>query len=220
MVLEPATEVVVYDGFLPWDCQPGEGQEQYAAFIAFRDLEGKRSWSKGAHATGRTHLTIRTWAEQFHWLDRCRAWDSHLQEERDEFNKRRRKAFVANHGVAAGRLLAMAERAITPPEVLPKGIKKPEDWRPTAAMLTASALAMDKAIHHQRLSEGMPTDYTRQDMVVRDQLAEATEVNRELFAILERVLCDACREVVIAELEILARRHQAVEAAAGEFTAP
>ena len=71
---------------LPWGRQPREGEEAYAAFLAYRDLGPSRT-----HEATRKHLgkrpgylkPIERWSVLRHWRERSCAWDDHLQRERD-----------------------------------------------------------------------------------------------------------------------------------------
>jgi hypothetical protein len=72
---------------LPWERQPREGEEAYAAFLAYRDLGPGRT-----HEATRLHLgkrpgylkPIERWSARRDWRRRANAWDDHLQAERDE----------------------------------------------------------------------------------------------------------------------------------------
>lgn len=81
-----------------WDRLPGEGTRAYHAFLIYRDLgpartleevyrvvqettKSKRSRGKSptTHASGR----INGWSSSWNWVERARAWDRHVQDERD-----------------------------------------------------------------------------------------------------------------------------------------
>ncbi len=72
---------------LPWERRPREGEQAYAAFLAYRDLGPRRT----LEAT-RKHLgkgpgylkPIERWSALRDWRLRACAWDDHLQAERDE----------------------------------------------------------------------------------------------------------------------------------------
>ncbi len=72
---------------LPWERQPGEGEEAFAAFLAYRDLGPRRT-----HEATRVHLgkrpgylkPIERWSTLRDWRLRACAWDDHLQAERDK----------------------------------------------------------------------------------------------------------------------------------------
>ncbi len=72
---------------LPWERQPREGEEAFAAFLAYRDLGPRRT-----HEATRVHLgkrpgylkPIERWSTLRGWRLRASAWDDHLQSERDK----------------------------------------------------------------------------------------------------------------------------------------
>ena len=72
---------------LPWERQPREAEEAYAAFLAYRDLGPSRT-----HEATRKHLgkrpgylkPIERWSVLRQWRQRSCAWDDHLQSERDK----------------------------------------------------------------------------------------------------------------------------------------
>ena len=72
---------------LPWERQPREGAEAYAAFLAYRDLGWRRT-----HEATRVQLgkrpgylkPIERWSALREWRLRAKAWDAHLQAERDK----------------------------------------------------------------------------------------------------------------------------------------
>ncbi len=71
---------------LSWECQPREGAEAFAAFLAYRDLGPGRT-----HEATRVRLgkrpgylkPIERWSALRDWRERAGAWDAHLQAERD-----------------------------------------------------------------------------------------------------------------------------------------
>lgn len=83
----------------PWERLKGEGETAYEAFVAYRDLGVERSLDAtalglsgrqpGANRAPRRPGRISQWSTQFRWVERCRAWDNHLQVERDRETARR-----------------------------------------------------------------------------------------------------------------------------------
>jgi hypothetical protein len=79
-----------YEG-QPWDRQKGESEAAYRAFLAYRDLGPGRSreaayarWAGHGKGTERAPAGKFTkWCAENDWVERARAWDDHLQAERD-----------------------------------------------------------------------------------------------------------------------------------------
>ncbi len=72
---------------LPWGRQPREGEEAYAAFLAYRDLGPSRTHEATRKRLGKSPgylKPIERWSVLRHWRERSCAWDDHLQRERDK----------------------------------------------------------------------------------------------------------------------------------------
>src|ERR687890_2228489 len=73
-------------GLLSWDRQPREGEAAYAAFLAYRDLGPYRTHEATRKRLGKGPgylKPIERWSSLRDWRVRARAWDDHLQAERD-----------------------------------------------------------------------------------------------------------------------------------------
>lgn len=73
--------------FNPWERQPNESEEAYAAFLAYRDMGVKRSLrSMGQEGDKRGSFQKRCgrWSSKWRWVDRSAAWDNRIQGERDK----------------------------------------------------------------------------------------------------------------------------------------
>ncbi len=73
---------------LPWERQPREAEEAYAAFLAYRDLGPSRTHEATRKRLGKRPgylKPIERWSALRHWRQRSCAWDDHLQRERDQF---------------------------------------------------------------------------------------------------------------------------------------
>lgn len=196
----------------PWERLSGETEPAWQAFCTFRDVGPGRTLAGVAAELSKSRQLVARWAGRWRWRERAAAFDSAGVRAAVEAKGGAQREAIEEHRRAARHLRAMAEKMLTPPPDLPEGVR-PEDWRPTPATAQAAGQVLDKAIHHERLALGLPTDITRQDIVTREKLAEATEVNRALILLLQEHLCDDCRERIIPELERLIRRHEATEAA-------
>jgi hypothetical protein len=73
----------------PWDRQPKESEEAYAAFLTYRDMGDGRTVVDAYRQSERkpnakqADGTWNRWAKSFGWSGRASAWDNHLQHERD-----------------------------------------------------------------------------------------------------------------------------------------
>lgn len=79
----------------PWEQQRGEGASAYQAFLTYRDLGSERTLMRvcdTVHAARRGARRskawvsggISGWSARWHWVERVRAWDVHLQSLRDQ----------------------------------------------------------------------------------------------------------------------------------------
>jgi hypothetical protein len=197
-------------GATPWERQQREPQGTYLKFLVYRDMDG-RTLAEAAVKLGIHPKVVQGASARWGWVERARAWDNHLRAEEDRTRLATIRKTVRGHAESAEYLMDVAKRAISRPAN--SQVPAPE-WRPTSQMLQAATQAFDKAVFHQRLALGLPTDITRQDVVVRQQLQEAVEVNGALLRILEDYLCDTCRPLILAELERLRQYHAQTAAAA------
>ena len=72
---------------LPWERQPREGEEAYAAFLSYRDLGPGRTHEATRMLLGKRPgylKPIERWSALRDWRRRSGAWDDHLQAERDK----------------------------------------------------------------------------------------------------------------------------------------
>ncbi len=129
---------------LPWERQPREGDEAFAAFLAYRDLGPRRT-----HEATRLHLgkrpgylkPIERWSTLRDWRLRASAWDDHLQAERDKvaaeeaakWERRRLRALEQNWELCQSIRARIAQMLAIPPE-------------PPAVAPPAPARAMPEAI--------------------------------------------------------------------------
>jgi hypothetical protein len=77
----------------PWSRMAGESAAAHQAFIRYRDLGARRSLL-AVHETDRDGANLgpkspaisalKEWSSAHSWVERCRAWDNHLQGERDK----------------------------------------------------------------------------------------------------------------------------------------
>lgn len=197
----------------PWERQPRESETTHSYFLAYRDMGYEhRSLRELAKACGKSIGNMEVHSSRWKWQDRVKAWDLYQLRARDAASLMRRDEMIERHGRAANNLLLTAQKIISPPDIDPKTKRLLTDaerkaWRPSGLSLQAATGALDKAIHHQRLAAGLPTDITRQDIMVRQQLQEAIEVNKTLIRLLEEHACDECKPGIVRELDRLAERN-------------
>lgn len=61
-----------------WDRQPDEGAKAFEAFVAYRDMIGRRSQRAVAEKLGKSETLISRWSSQHRWRDRVASWDHGL----------------------------------------------------------------------------------------------------------------------------------------------
>ena len=65
----------------PWERQKGESPQAFAAFLIYLELGPKRSLHMVGQQLGKSRGLMERWSSANHWVERCRAWDNHLQQE-------------------------------------------------------------------------------------------------------------------------------------------
>ncbi len=60
----------------PWNLQPGETANAFAAFCVYRDQDGKRSVAKAAKILGKNVTTMGQWSSKYGWIERVRSWEA------------------------------------------------------------------------------------------------------------------------------------------------
>ena len=106
------------DGIRPWDRQPGETSKAYAAFVAYRDLGGERSYAKVARQLGKSTTLLDRWGRQNDWQSRTAAWDSMPGRAVQEAYEERAARIAEQHDRIATKLLAKLETKV---DLLPEG---------------------------------------------------------------------------------------------------
>lgn len=69
----------------PWHMQPGESSRSFNRFCIYRDLGPARSLRKARQACGDGTVCLREWeleSSEHRWVERVRAYDQHLDDER------------------------------------------------------------------------------------------------------------------------------------------
>ena len=92
----------------PFDRQPGESEEAFAAWGVYRDLGVSRSLEAASKHCARSMPTLKLHSARWSWVERARLWDNHLVVERDRVRaryaavqeKRRLKSIESDHEIA------------------------------------------------------------------------------------------------------------------------
>lgn len=66
---------------LPWERQKGESAQAFAAFLVYLQMGADRSLSAVGQRLGKSRALMERWSSANGWVERCRAWDNHLQRE-------------------------------------------------------------------------------------------------------------------------------------------
>ena len=65
----------------PWERQKGESAQAFEAFFLYLEMGGSRSLRAVSQELGKSKTLIDRWSRTYKWVERCRAWDNHLQHE-------------------------------------------------------------------------------------------------------------------------------------------
>src|SRR3989304_4837213 len=65
----------------PWERQPRESEQAWAAFKHYRDAGALRSMRKTAAAVGKSYTMISRWSSRTKWFERVRAYDNEMDRE-------------------------------------------------------------------------------------------------------------------------------------------
>lgn len=65
----------------PWERQMGESAQAFEAFFLYLEMGTDRSIRAVSQELGKSRTLIDRWSRTYKWVERCRAWDNHLQHE-------------------------------------------------------------------------------------------------------------------------------------------
>lgn len=68
----------------PWLRQEGETTQAYEAFRIYLNAAGRRTIPLVCDELGKSRQLISKWSAQWNWIERCRAFDVHLEEARTD----------------------------------------------------------------------------------------------------------------------------------------
>lgn len=176
----------------PWERQPKEAGRAHACFVVFRDMGiFDRSTTGCARLLGVQPTVIKRMRAQWSWDTRADAWDDDQRRNRDKNIREQQEDAIKTHGNASRGLLGQVIRLIQDQQ---------RKATPDGRALRDAAIALDKAIHHNRLALGLPTDVNRQDLLLRQLLDETLQAQEAIMALIQEVVCDDCRTKVGGEI--------------------
>lgn len=180
----------------PWERQPGESGPAYAAFIVYRDLGPlQRSIKKASETIGKARNNCSRWARAWRWTERAELWDDAQRRFVDTTVMEQREKSIANHNNASRALLGQALRLLQIEQAKPN---------PDGRTIQQASVAIDRAIHHNRLSLGLPNEIRQQDVELKSQINESLRLQDQVRVIIDEVICPECQAKVGAELRRLA----------------
>lgn len=65
----------------PWERQKGESAQAFEAFFLYLEMGADRSIRAVSQELGKSKTLIDRWSRTHNWVERCRAWDNHIQHE-------------------------------------------------------------------------------------------------------------------------------------------
>lgn len=65
----------------PWEQQKGESAQAFEAFFLYLEMGADRSIRAVSQELGKSKTLIDRWSRTHNWVERCRAWDNHIQHE-------------------------------------------------------------------------------------------------------------------------------------------
>lgn len=169
------------DFVAPWDQQPGETDEQYGAFLTYRDMPSDRTFSAVAREIDRSVSTVGKWATNHSWRDRL--WQWRLDEERKhrEWVDAERKKAVKRQARTAQALNSkwlQRLQTIDPNTLSPTEMTK---FAELALKMERSALMMDEKLQVevtgsiQHVHALSPSDTERRIEALRRELEARAE---------------------------------------------
>lgn len=106
----------------PWERQKGESAQAFEAFSCYLEMGADRSIRAVSQELGKSKTLIDRWSRTNDWVERCRAWDNHVQREAQkaaiaevrEMTRRHVTAAKAIQGVALEALKNKGDAMINP----------------------------------------------------------------------------------------------------------
>lgn len=121
-----------------WERQKNESQQAYEAFVVYRDLGAERSITRVVQELNKSRALIGKWSSRFKWVERCRAYDNHLDEIARREAEKRYKEMTSRHIEIATTLQTRALKSL---KALPEDAISPK----YIIQFLDKALAIEKA---------------------------------------------------------------------------
>ncbi len=81
----------------PWERQKGESAQAFEAFFLYLEMGADRTHQAVSQECSKSISLIRRWSSAYHWVERCRAWDNHLQHEAQKAAIAEAKSMTRRH---------------------------------------------------------------------------------------------------------------------------
>lgn len=96
----------------PWERQPKESSQAFAAFDCYCRMGAERSLSKVSQVLHKSKTLLGRWSSEWEWVKRCQAYDNFLQEQELEQVKKEREQMRKRHAVLGELLQKKAASAL------------------------------------------------------------------------------------------------------------
>lgn len=96
----------------PWERRSGESAQAFAAFSAYLEMGPERSLQAVSQKLGKSKALMERWSSAHGWVERCWAWDDHLQREARKAAVQEVREMNRRHIQLASTLQATALQAI------------------------------------------------------------------------------------------------------------
>lgn len=151
----------------PWERQSGESEKAFEAFVIFRDLGEKRTFTAVAEELQKSYTLIRRWKERWGWEERARAYDNDLEREARAKAVKERKDMTTRHiGIA----IQLQRKALDALKRLNVNDMSPKDIKEYIKMATDL----------ERLNREL-TDDERDSVVYKMEIEDLDEVERDIY---------------------------------------
>ena len=91
---------------------PGESVKAFAAFQAYREMEGHGTYAKLAHTLGKSKSLIGRWATKWRWQERLRAYLNHLDHETLKNRDRELREMRKRHATFGRALMSTGAKSL------------------------------------------------------------------------------------------------------------